>query len=78
LLQQSIPTSSTHRSAASATTIVLQPVVLCVSPLISLMRDQCVQLAAQGAVTSCFLGSGQRDVWWSLAFSLSPLSLRTK
>nr|PNR29543.1 hypothetical protein PHYPA_028237 [Physcomitrium patens] len=35
-------------------------VVVVVSPLISLMHDQCLQLARQG-VSACFLGSGQVD-----------------
>ncbi|KAH8968674.1 hypothetical protein BDL97_03G140900 [Sphagnum fallax] len=35
-------------------------VVVVVSPLISLMHDQCLQLAQQG-VSACFLGSGQID-----------------
>lgn len=35
-------------------------VVVVVSPLISLMHDQCLQLARQG-VSACFLGSGQPD-----------------
>lgn len=35
-------------------------VVVVVSPLISLMHDQCLQLSRQG-VSACFLGSGQVD-----------------
>ncbi len=35
-------------------------VVVVISPLISLMHDQCLKLAQHG-VTSCFLGSGQPD-----------------
>ncbi|CAM6108875.1 unnamed protein product [Calypogeia fissa] len=35
-------------------------VVVVVSPLISLMHDQCLQLAQQG-ISACFLGSGQPD-----------------
>uniref|UniRef100_A0A1D1ZDN4 ATP-dependent DNA helicase n=2 Tax=Anthurium amnicola TaxID=1678845 RepID=A0A1D1ZDN4_9ARAE len=35
-------------------------VVVVISPLISLMRDQCLKLATYG-VSACFLGSGQSD-----------------
>ena len=35
-------------------------VVVVISPLISLMHDQCLKLARHG-VTACFLGSGQPD-----------------
>lgn len=35
-------------------------VVVVISPLISLMHDQCLQLSKQG-ITACFLGSGQCD-----------------
>lgn len=35
-------------------------VVVVVSPLISLMHDQCLKLAKHG-VSACFLGSGQPD-----------------
>lgn len=35
-------------------------VVVVISPLISLMHDQCMKLAKHG-VSSCYLGSGQKD-----------------
>lgn len=35
-------------------------VVIVISPLISLMHDQCLKLAKHG-VSACFLGSGQSD-----------------
>lgn len=35
-------------------------VVVVISPLISLMHDQCLKLAKHG-VSACFLGSGQPD-----------------
>jgi len=35
-------------------------VVIVISPLISLMHDQCLKLAKHG-VSACFLGSGQTD-----------------
>lgn len=35
-------------------------VVVVISPLISLMHDQCLKLAKHG-VSACFLGSGQID-----------------
>lgn len=35
-------------------------VVVVISPLISLMHDQCLKLARHG-VSACFLGSGQVD-----------------
>lgn len=37
-----------------------RPVSVIVSPLISLMRDQCLQMNRVG-VRSCLLGSGQKD-----------------
>eukprot|EP00850_Spirogloea_muscicola_P014339 SM000102S09197 [mRNA] locus=s102:169006:174678:- [translate_table: standard] len=40
--------------------LVTGAAVVVVSPLISLMHDQCVKLAAAG-VAACFLGSGQPD-----------------
>lgn len=40
--------------------LITGKIVVVVSPLISLMRDQCLQLARQG-VSACFLGSGQTD-----------------
>lgn len=35
-------------------------IVVVISPLISLMHDQCLKLAKHG-VSACFLGSGQPD-----------------
>lgn len=35
-------------------------IVVVISPLISLMHDQCLKLAKHG-ITACFLGSGQPD-----------------
>jgi len=35
-------------------------VVVVISPLISLMHDQCLKLAKHG-ISACFLGSGQPD-----------------
>ncbi|KAG0599818.1 hypothetical protein M758_12G180800 [Ceratodon purpureus] len=40
--------------------LMTNKVVIVVSPLISLMHDQCLQLARRG-VSACFLGSGQVD-----------------
>ncbi|KAG0613451.1 hypothetical protein M758_6G103600 [Ceratodon purpureus] len=40
--------------------LISNKVVIVISPLISLMHDQCMQLAAAG-VSACFLGSGQPD-----------------
>lgn len=40
--------------------IISGKVVVVISPLISLMHDQCLQLAAAG-VSACFLGSSQPD-----------------
>lgn len=40
--------------------LMTDKVVIVVSPLISLMHDQCLQLARLG-VSACFLGSGQVD-----------------
>jgi hypothetical protein len=40
--------------------LITGKVVVVISPLISLMHDQCLQLAASG-VSACFLGSGQPD-----------------
>jgi Werner syndrome ATP-dependent helicase len=35
-------------------------IVVVISPLISLMHDQCLKLAKHG-ISACFLGSGQPD-----------------
>lgn len=40
--------------------ILTGKVVVVISPLISLMHDQCLKLAKYG-VSACFLGSGQPD-----------------
>ncbi|KAH7414572.1 hypothetical protein KP509_14G000300 [Ceratopteris richardii] len=40
--------------------LVTGKVVIVVSPLISLMHDQCQQLSRRG-ISACFLGSGQQD-----------------
>lgn len=40
--------------------LITGKVVVVISPLISLMHDQCMQLSQRG-ISSCFLGSGQPD-----------------
>lgn len=40
--------------------LLSRKVVVVISPLISLMRDQCLKLSKHG-VSACFLGSGQPD-----------------
>lgn len=40
--------------------LLTNKVVVVISPLISLMHDQCLKLARHG-ITACFLGSGQPD-----------------
>lgn len=40
--------------------LLMGKVVVVISPLISLMHDQCLKLAMYG-VSACFLGSGQSD-----------------
>lgn len=40
--------------------LLTRKIVIVISPLISLMRDQCLKLAKHG-ISACFLGSGQPD-----------------
>lgn len=40
--------------------LITGKVVVVISPLISLMHDQCLKLSKHG-VSACFLGSGQPD-----------------
>ncbi|KVH87873.1 DNA/RNA helicase, DEAD/DEAH box type, N-terminal [Cynara cardunculus var. scolymus] len=46
--------------AATGSALLTGKVVVVISPLISLMHDQCLKLAKHG-VSACFLGSGQID-----------------